>query len=150
MKKIFMAILALLVFCGSAFAAAGTCVVSYTSVNDEVSMITWTWTASSTDGSVPNTASSAVKGWVFMATTDPGTPAPQASYDIAINDSDSVDIFGGELNDLSATDGAHAVPKIGSAYYGQRFVNGTLTMTLSNNNVNSAQGVVKVYYYRKH
>jgi hypothetical protein len=134
----------------AAWATDGTCTVSYANVNSEVSTITWTWTASIDNATVPSTASGAVKGWVFMATTDPGATAPQALYDIVLNDSDSVDIFGAELNDRSATVSQHAVPKIGSSYYGPRFVNGTLTMILTNNNVNSATGILKIYYYREH
>ena len=124
--------------------------VTYASINDEVSTITWSWKAKSDDGTVTSTACASFKGWVFMATADPGSTPPQASYDIVLNDTDSVDIFGAELNNLSATVSAHAVPKIGSAYYGPRFINGTLTMVLTGNNVNSATGTVKIYYYRKH
>lgn len=152
MKKIIYLFAALFVLFAAqiAWAAEGTCTVTYANITSEVSSITWTWTASSTDGSVPSTASGSVKGWVFMATTDPGAVAPQASYDIVVNDTASVDIFGAELNDRSATLGQHAVPKIGTAYYGQRFVNGALTMVLTNNNVNSATGTLTIYYYRYH
>ena len=154
MKKIvpinlFISLL-LLFFCVTAWAAVGTNVVSYANVNDEVSTITWTWTANSADATVPSAASSSFKGWVFMATTDPGTVSPQDNYDIVLNDADAVDIFGAELNNRSATVSQHTIPKIGSSYYGPRFINGTLTMVLTNNNVNSATGILKIYYYRKH
>jgi hypothetical protein len=58
--------------------------------------------------------------------------------------------LGAELNTLSQTVSAHAVPKIGSSYYGPRFINGALTMVLTGNNVGAAKGAVKIYYYRKH
>ena len=153
MKKFLFSILvifALLVPVQAFSAALGTCTVAYTSVNAEVSTITWSWVASVDDGSVPNTASTSFKGWVFMATTDPGAVAPLDNYDIELRDSDSVDIFGAELNNRHTTTSQHAVPKIGSAYYGSRFVNGALTMVFSGNNVNSATGTLKVYYYRAH
>lgn len=151
MKKIFFIILIALslLFPLTAFSAApGTCTVAYASINAEVSTITWSWVASVDDGSVPNTASSSFKGWVFMATTDPGAVAPQDNYDIELRDSDSVDIFGLELNNRDTVTSEHAVPKIGSAYYGARFINGALTMVFSGNNVNSATGTLKIYYYR--
>lgn len=152
MKRLFFAIILAILFMASNLWAVDPSVVtvSYGSVNDEVSTITWTWTAKSDDGTVTSTASTAIKGWVFMATTDPGGTAPQAGYDIVLNDTDSVDIFAAELNNLSATISAQAVPKIGSSYYGPRFVNGTLTMVLTGNNVNSATGTLKIYYYRNH
>jgi hypothetical protein len=152
MKKILSLLITLIVLLSAvaSWAVDSVVTVTYASVNDEVSTITWTWTAKSDDGTVTSTACSSFKGWVFMATTDPGAVAPQASYDIVLNDTDSVDIFGAELNDRSATLSQHAVPKIGASYYGPRFVNGTLTMVLTNNNVGSATGIVKIYYYRKH
>lgn len=152
MKKLLLTIvLILLMLPAFCFAAAlGACTVSYTSVNAEVSTITWAWIASADDGSVPNTASTSFKGWVFMATTDPGTGPPQDNYDIELRDSDAVDIFGGELNNRDTTTSEHAVPKIGTAYYGPRFVNGTLTLVFSGNNVNSATGTLKLYFYRTH
>jgi hypothetical protein len=154
MKKLFMVIIALATLFMAPLtqaAAPGTCTVSYASVNSEVSTITWAWTASVDDGSVPNTASSSFNGWVFMATTDPDSgAAPQNDYDIELRDADSVDIFGGELADRDTATSEHAVPLIGTAYYGPRFVNGVLTMVLTNNNVVSAKGTLKVYYYRTH
>ena len=150
-KYIAIIILAILMMATNLWAVDPSVVTcSYASVNNEVSTITWTWTAKSDDGTVTSTACGSIKGWVFMATTDPGSTPPQASYDIVLNDSDSVDIFGAELNNLSATISAHAIPKIGSSYYGPRFVNGALTMVLTGNNVNSANGILKIYYYRQH
>jgi len=148
--KLFLAILLLLLPALSWAVDPSVVTVSYGSVNSEVSTITWSWVAKSDDGTVTSTACSSFKGWVFMATTDPGTVQPQAAYDIALNDSDSVDIMGAELNNLSQTVSAHAVPKIGASYYGPRFVNGALTMVLTGNNVGSAAGTVKIYYYRTH
>lgn len=149
-KVILAAALLLLILPILSWAGDSVVTVSYTSVNAEVSTIDWAWTAKTADGTVTDTACSSFKGWVFMATTDPGavTP-PQASYDIEIVDADGVDIFGAELNNRSQTASEHAVPKIGSSYYGARFINGTLTMKLTGNNVGDATGVVKIYYTRE-
>jgi len=133
-----------------ALAADSVVTVSYSSVNAEVSTITWSWTANSGTGAVTSTACTSFKGWVFMATTEPdGTAAPQDQYDITLSDSDGVDIFGGELGNRSNTTSEHAVPVIGTSYYGARFVNGALTMALTGNNVGSAKGTLKIYYTRE-
>ena len=134
----------------AAFSATpGTCTVSYASLNAYVSTITWTWVASVDAATVPDTSSASLNGWIFMATTDPGAGVPPtASYDIEVQDSDGVDIFGAELNNRSQTASEHAVPKIGTGYYGSRFVNGTLKMVLTGNSVNSATGTLKVYFTR--
>ncbi len=151
MKKILFALALILLLPMLSWAVDPSVVtVTYTNVNEEVSTITWAWTAQSDNGAVTSTACTSFKGWVFMATTDPGSPAPQAAYDITLSDSDGVDIFNAELTNRSASDSEQAIPKTGSAYYGARFINGALTMALSGNNVGGAKGALKIYYYREH
>ena len=78
--------------------------------------------------------------FVLMAVANPGAVSPTDNYDITVIDAEGVDIFGGELNDLSATASQQRMPKIGSAY-GARFVSGdALTFSLTNQSVNSATG----------
>lgn len=106
--------------------------------------IEFNWTADSADGSVPAKTSQEIDGLVFMAVTDPGATAPTASYDITLTDSDSCDVFGGELANRSATAIEQASPLVGN-FYGQRYVKGTLTLNVTGNAVNSATGKVIVY-----
>ena len=151
MKRLKTFLIALfLLFPALSWGVASVVTVTYGSVNTEVSTITWTWAANSDDGTVTSTACSSFKGWVFMGVVDPVAGPPQASYDIVLNDSDSADIFGGQFVDLSQTVSAQAVPKIGTSYYGPRFINGILTMVLTGNNVGTATGILKIYYYRAH
>lgn len=112
--------------------------------NERIEEYLFDWVADAADGSVPNTQTTkAVTGWVAMGETDPGSTAPTADYDIAVNDENGVDIFGAELNNRSASATEQAIPKIGNAY-GERFVNSKLTMALTNNSVNSATGRLRL------
>lgn len=106
-----------------------------------------TITADSGDGSVPNTAMG-LRGWVFMVVTNPGSPAPTDDYDIVLNDSNGFDIMGGTLANRDQTNTEQAFPLLVGTTYGQRYVDGSLTMALSNNIVNSAQIVINIYYER--
>lgn len=110
------------------------------------------WTADAADGSVPNTAliepdggGSNINAFVVLAVTDPGTPAPTASYDVTLEDAAGVDIMGGALTDRSATLSEQAMPLISGSPV-PRLVKGPLTFKLANNSVNSAQGVCYVYF----
>ena len=127
---------------------AGSVVFSQNDIrigNDVVKELIWAWIADASDGTVPSTVSDiTVTGYIMYALTDPGSPAPTALYDIALNDADGVDVFGGELGNRSAAASEQAMPKIGNAY-GDRVSNSILTMVLSNNSVNSAVGELKVY-----
>jgi hypothetical protein len=139
-----------------AWGAAGTVTCTTESINDEVGLITITWTADSGTAAVTNTVLSdasdntiTFNAWVFMAVSDPGTPSPTAAYDIYIDDENDCDIFAAELEDRSQTATEQAWVKVGSAYpaFG-RFVDGYLKFDVENNSTNSATGVVRLYYYK--
>lgn len=71
--------------------------------------------------------------------------APTANYDIEILDEYDVDIFGGLLNDRSATESEQQVPKIGDGL-GTRVCTGTWTFKLTGNLVDDANGKVILYF----
>lgn len=111
----------------------------------------FSWVAD-TDGSFTNCQSDQeVNAYVIMVITDPGATAPTDNYDITILSTEmsggTIDIMGGELANRDTADTEQAVPKIGSTVYGTRFVRGKITLTISNNSVNSAAGVVLVYIW---
>jgi len=114
------------------------------------SIVVIDWVAA-TDGSLTATAiDSAIVKEIrgkkcVMGVTNPGSTAPQADYDIAINDAEGCDIFGAELNNRSATVSQQACPKIGNTY-GSRPIDSALTFALSGNNVNSATGRLKLFF----
>ena len=130
-------------------AAASSITQSYSSVTDDVACLEFSWVGSSVDGSVTATAStSEIDGWVFMAITNPGSPTPTASYNVYLYDSEGVDVMGGTLTARSNSASEQAIPLIASDWYGERFVEGTITLTITGQSVHSAEGVVKVYYYK--
>ena len=109
------------------------------------------WTASSSDGSVPDTAFNTavmnkIEGsYLFLIKTIPGTTAPTANYDITLVDSDGLDVLQGAGNNRSATVIETAVPKqdTGQSIYGPVYVPLPLTFKLANNSVHSATGVAR-------
>lgn len=147
MKKFLIAIVIVLFHAGNVL-ALGTVTQSDVAIYDNVRVLTFTCTADVTAHTYPVTTSSGnINGYIFLVVTNPGGVAPTTLYDITLTDSDGVDIMGGELANRSATLSEQAVPLMGNVY-GSRFVNGTLTITITNNSVNSAVTVVKIFYYR--
>lgn len=145
-QLVFVALIVIVLFPAMAFAAVGTVTQTWAAVTSHVSTLTLSWVASSTDGSVPaTTTASNIDGYVIMVVTNPGAGPPQASYDITLTDSDGVDIVGGVLASRSQTATEQVRPLIGGVAYGDRFVSGKLTFTLTGNNVNSAAGTVVIY-----
>jgi len=124
---------------------AGTVTQIYTRISSDMWLWQMDWTADASDGSVPSTTSKvAFDHYVIIVITNPGSPAPTDNYDITLTDSDGIDVMGGELIDRDKSSSEQALPKIGNVY-GTRWVNGTLTMNLTNNSVNSATGTIKVF-----
>ena len=129
--------------------AAGTVTQTFETIASGVHLLTFTCTADASDKSYPDTDSiQAIDGYVFMVVTDPDDDtAPTDAYDITLKDDNGVDVMGGELANRSDTASEQAVPKI-DAVYGTRWVDGILSLAISNNSVASAVTVVKVFIYR--
>lgn len=150
MRKLFIPlfILLFLIF-PAASLAAGTVTQALTRVSATVYTIVYTWTGDAADGTVPATASNwPIEGYVFLVVTNPGGTAPTDNYDITLTDADAVDVMGGELANRDQTNSEQAVPAVGSGVYGARWVSGTLTLNITNQNVVSATGTVTVYIAR--
>ncbi len=144
----FCAMLSALCALAPAAMAAESVVQTWASLSSNTSLLTFTWT-SAANGSLTATASArSIDGWVILVVTNPGATAPTDDYDITLTDADGVDVMGGQLADRDQTNSEHAVPQLQSGVFGERYVSGTLTLNLSNNSVNSATGVVKVYIRR--
>ena len=141
MKKIL--VLAMLLMSANVFAASSVVeTVTNFSVNDDTySKLELAWTDNATASFTDYTILSNTKGEILYGILDPGTPAPTDNYDVQIVDTNSVDIFGAELNDGSTTLSSQAMPKVGN-HYGGRVNNSALTLDIDNQAVNSAQGKV--------
>ncbi len=113
---------------------------------------TLTCTASSTDGSFPATKLGlprALRGCRLEAMeTNPGSTAPQAVYDITLVDDAGFDLLGGAGLNRSATDTERVIPILSTGVYGSVPVNGDTTVTIANNNVNSAVVVIDLWFSR--
>ncbi len=162
MKRLaLIAVVLAALFCPAAGfgAAAGTCTQAFTEVYNyqyasPLATLTFTCTASVDDASFPSTATSAtitdqIKGrYILEVRTNPGSTAPQALYDIVLNDTDGIDLMGGNLANRSATASEAAPPAITTGVYWPRPIDGTLTLVITGNNVNSAVTVVKIILSR--
>ena len=158
MKKILMLMFLSFLLAATNVMAAGSSVnatfskinTPYTGTHGLVKVVI-DWLADDANASVPDTAfdSDDMVGilgrYCVIGITDPGSPAPTTDYDIVINDEYGCDIFGGEINNLSATVTEQAFPKAGNGY-GNRPCAGTLTFSLSGNSVNATTGKCILYF----
>ena len=127
---------------------AGTITQALTSNIAPVKVITFTCTADSSDGSFPATTVTAadIKGSLLQIVTDPsGDTAPQDNYDITLTESGGADLLLGVGANRDTADTEVAIVQSSGA----RSVvaeTDTLTLTITNNNVNSAIVVIKLYW----
>jgi len=142
-----LAMIAIVLYATMAF-AAGTVTQTISPIGGGY-VVTLTWTADASTGSVPNTATStdattAIAG-LFLARveTNPGATAPTDNYDITVLAASGVDLMGGALANRDTANTEIAFPATASP-----LVDGALTITLSGNSVNSAVGTVKLYFTR--
>lgn len=106
------------------------------------------WTASSVDGSVVDSTLSGVHGFLMKAITNPGATAPTDNYDITIADTDDATLDAANsllLNrDTATTEVVFPVGATGATALW--FQPGTYTLSIANNSVNSALGVIWLYF----
>ena len=116
-----------------------------------VRKLTFTWVGDSAAGTMPAVPISANQAKVLeglkavLATTNPGTPAPDDNYSITITDADGVDIFDGALASRSTSVSQQCRPTLATTA-GKRLVDGVLTFNVTGNATASATGVCKVYF----
>ena len=155
MKKLYaLIILAIILSAPLSWAAApGTCTQAFPEVYSAsgptpLGTLTFTCVASADDASFPATATSQaitdlIAGrYITEVRTNPGAPAPQALYDIVLNDTDGIDLMGGTMANRSATASERAIPALATGIYGGTAITGALTLVITGNNVNSAVTVI--------
>jgi len=156
-------LLFLLLFAAIVYAAAprvGSWTESSTRLSDGYTVTRFLWTADST-GTVPTNTSSAVfRGVVYQVITVPDTslvPAiedssgryPSDNYDIVINNTFSVDVMGGSLQNRDATDTEVAVPKTIDGTEWPFLNNSKLWPTVTNNIIPNARGYIYMYWWER-
>jgi hypothetical protein len=132
--------------------AAGSAVQTFTNyLNGQERVITIVWTAG-TSGALTPFTTIPINGYIQHITTIPGATAPQDHYDVALTNSDGVDITGGSLVDRNggSETGAEDVMCIvhnsgGYTVLGTPLVFGPLTVTITGNNVTNSTGTIKIY-----
>lgn len=112
--------------------------------NGPLWVATFSWIGDASGGSVPATAGTCLGQFVLQGNTVtavkvvPGSPAPTSGYALTLKDSNGLDFGGGLITSLSSS-------------AAQQFtitappLNGALTLAVTGNSVNSAQGTVYVY-----
>ena len=111
-----------------------------------VSKLTLSWTAD-TDGSFTDyETTKTLNGWIVGVETDPGSTAPTDDYDITIESANGVDLLGGSGADRDTANTEYTRPYINNTYAEVPY-QGKLTLTITNNSVDSAVGDVIIYYY---
>lgn len=121
---------------------------AWTSPSKGVSLITFTIIGESNGGNVhPAETGSDIDSFIFLAKSNPGTTAPTALWDYTFVAEDGEDVLGGEGADRSATTTERIRAKTDTSF-GEAYVDGTGTLTITNNSVNSAAIVIKVYIRR--
>lgn len=126
--------------------AVGTTTVTHYTLGT-VRRIQVDFVASSTDGSVPDTVLPAIEGRLMELTTNPGSTAPTANYDLTLIDAEGVDRLQGvgANRHTSATESAIPVYS-GSTIHPVVSRTDVLTLKLANNSVNSATGRIILIY----
>jgi hypothetical protein len=112
-----------------------------------VRTLTATIVASSSDGTIPDTALPGFEGRLLALETIPGLTQPTSLYDITIVDALGLDVLQGVGANRSSSV-AEKVPVIysGTALYPPVSSADVLTLKIANNSVHSAQITVVLYY----
>ena len=133
-----------LFFVAAAFAASTCPQDNYAS--GRVGVVEMSWTAH-TDGTFTSTQTEInINGFVYLVETDPGTTAPTDNYDITLTDRNGTDVMGGALANRDTTTTETAAPLLSDGTAWVIPVFGPLTLNISNNSVNAAKGVVRIFY----
>jgi hypothetical protein len=127
----------------------GSLTLSTTTDNvNQIRKISGVWVSKS-DGNVDGGSNCdiPINGYIVQVVTDPGATAPTDNYDIVLNDSDSMDIMGGRLQNRDTSNSEQEVPLIGGTYM-PRYVNGSVSLDIDNAG-NAKGGTIIIYVWRE-
>ncbi len=122
-------------------------VVETSGQDGPIAQVTLTLVGDSSDGSIPDTALAVkISGRLVCLTTNPGSPAPSANYDLVLNSGDGVDMLKGAGANRHTSNSEHdpiemtTNNRVGVPIAAED----TLTLVMTNQSVASAQIVVKL------
>jgi len=126
---------------------AGTVVETITAGYGRMEVITLTCTADAAAATFPATAlTNKFSGTLLQLETNPGATAPTANYDIVLTDAEGHDVLEGVgANRHTSTTEKVPVVYSGTGTHPMVHASDTLTWTITNNAVNSAIVVAKIY-----
>ena len=111
-----------------------------------VGVITLTATGDASNGSFPAVALIAkISGKLLALETNPGATSPTSLYDIALDDAEGHDVLEGAGANLHATNTEKSAVLL-SSLHPPVAKSDVLTLKITNNSVNSAIIVIKIYY----
>ena len=125
---------------------AGTITLEHAQVGN-IRKIIATCVADAADASFPATVLPRIEGRLLALTTNPGSPAPTANYDITLLNQHGADVLQGvgANRHTSNTEQANVVIT-GTGTHPCVDESDTLTLTFANNAQNGAQVVVEIAY----
>lgn len=152
MKKILITIL-LCLFASYAFAAGTVTPGDLVTHSPEMKSYVITCVADSADGTLPATAIdlTAVDGYyLYEIRTSPGGTAPTDASDFTLADANGLDVLGGAGTDgIDATSDLNFIPKKSDGGYFYPIIqNESLTLTITNNSVNSATFTIELVFVK--
>jgi hypothetical protein len=139
MKRLVLALIILVGLASQVFAASSA-IVTREHIGSDIEIVKIVWTTAA-NGSFTS-VTFGVSGCLFYAITDPGTPAPTDNYDITVTNSEGIDIATSQLLDRDTANSEDV------KFTTVKCVNGDLTYAISNNSVDSATGVTKLFFGR--
>ncbi|MBW1739120.1 MAG: hypothetical protein JRJ69_16685, partial [Deltaproteobacteria bacterium] len=116
--------------------ARAAATTSWTKLSSKVWKCTVAWSGTSSNTTI---ADAGISGMVLYAEVVPAD-SPTADYDITITNAAGIDLFGGQLNNLSSSAAERREPVVPYVYW-----SGAHTFTWSNQSEASASGTVYVY-----
>ena len=146
-RRLLLALLSLWLVLAAPLGAVGTVSQTHYAVGN-IRKVVFTCTADASDGSYPATAMTAkIEGRLIQLITDPGSTAPTDNYDITLVDGNGLDVLQGVgANRDTATTEAAAIVFSGTSVHPVVDESDTLTLTITNNAVNSATITVTLVY----
>jgi hypothetical protein len=126
--------------------AAGTVTLAHRTIGN-IRTVTATITADAADATIPATALPAIEGRLLALVTNPGTTAPTDNYDVTLVDQHGHDVLEGVgANRDTANTEKVSIVFSATAVHPAVDDGDTLTLTIVNNAVNSAEIVLVLYY----
>lgn len=110
-------------------------------------LLTAEWVGDASDGTVPIAPISSdtkerIAGWyITKVSVVNDSPTPTTGYSIVLEDSDGIDLSGGELQDISSSTNQFI-------YFTEQIDNDGFSFILTGNSIASAQGKLKIFLNR--